>query len=385
MSRIRVCVVTHLFLPHVGGIERVVYEQCKRLLQENYEPVILTSEITGKSVYTVDGLKVYCYPTLKVGFELGIPYSVPKPNSYKLFFEHIKDCDIVHVHGHPYLSSFTAVKAAKKCSIPIVLTQHNTFIEYGSFWDLAESLNDFFVGRNVLKAPDKIIVVSRATLNYVLSLGADPRKVEVLYNGVDLDKFKPAKMSKGDARKSLGIPEDYFVILTVRRLVYKNGIDSLLESARIAVEKNSQLLFLVIGNGPDFEKVNAKIREFRLEKNFRLLGFVPDSYLLHYYNASDVFVLPSKSGEGMPLVLLEAMACGLPVVATNVGGVPEIIDEKCGKIVPPNDAVSLAEALVELSNKNLSPHHERIRKIVEKRHDWNRNVKRLIEIYEELI
>ncbi|MGB9854752.1 MAG: glycosyltransferase family 4 protein [Candidatus Bathyarchaeales archaeon] len=385
MGRIKVCVVTHLFLPHVGGIERVVYEQSKRLLQKNYEPVILTSEIAGKGEYTFDSLKVYCYPTFKVGFESGIPYSIPKPNSYKLFLKNIKNCDIVHVHGHPYLSSFTAVKVAKKFSKPIVLTQHNTFIEYGGFWDLAERLNDFFVGRNVLKAPDKIIVVSKATLNYVLSLGADPRKVEVLYNGVDLDKFKPAKTPKGDARKSLGIPDDYFVILTVRRLVYKNGIDSLLEGARIAVEKNPRLLFLVIGNGPDFEKVNVKIREFGLEKNFRLLGFVPDSYLLHYYEASDVFVLPSKSGEGMPLVLLEAMACGLPIVATKVGGVPEIINEKCGKIVPPNDAQSLAEALVDFSHKNLSSHRERIRKIAEKRHDWNRNVERLIEIYEELI
>lgn len=385
MGRIKVCVVTHLFLPHVGGIERVVYEQSKRLLHENYEPIILTSEISGKSEYTFNGLKVYCYPTLKVGFELGIPYNVPKPNSYKVFLKHIKDCDIVHVHGHPYLSSFTAVKVAEKCSKPIVLTQHNTFIEYGGFWDFAERLNDFLVGRKVLRAADKIIVVSKATSNYVLSLGADPRKVEILHNGVDLDRFKPISFSKMESKKSLGIPEGYFVILTVRRLVYKNGIDSLLESAKIAVKKYPRLLFLVIGDGPDFEKVNAKIREFRLGENFKLLGFVPDSLLLHYYNASDLFVLPSKSGEGLPLVLLEAMACGLPVIATNVGGAPEVIYENCGKIVPANDALSLAEALVEFSRNNISSYCGKTRKLMEQRHDWNLNVKRLIKIYEELI
>ncbi|MGB9959981.1 MAG: glycosyltransferase family 4 protein [Candidatus Bathyarchaeales archaeon] len=385
MGKVKVCVVTHLFLPHVGGIERVVYEQSKRLLRKNFEPIILTSEIAGKGEYTFDGLKVYCYPILKVGFELGIPYNVPTPKSYEVFLKHIRDCDIVHVHGHPYLSSFAAVKIAEKFSKPIVITQHNTFIEYGGFWDIAERLNDFFVGRSILKTPDKIIVVSKATLNYVLSLGADPWKIEVLYNGVDLEKFKPAKTPKREAKKSLGIPEDCFAVLTVRRLVYKNGIDSLLESAKIAVEKNPRLLFLVIGKGPDFEKINAKIREFRLERNFRLLGFVPDHYLLYYYNASDVFVLPSKSGEGLPLVLLEAMACGLPIVATNVGGVPEIINAKCGKVVPPNDAQSLAEALVEFSYANLSPYSEMIRAVAEERHDWNRNVERLIRIYEELI
>lgn len=385
MGRIRVCIVTHLFLPHVGGIERVVYEQSKRLLQKNYEPVILTSAIAGKSEYTFNGLKVYCYPTLKVGFELGIPYSVPKPNSYKVFLKHIKDCDIVHVHGHPYLSSFTAVKVAKKYSKPIVLTQHNTFIEYGGFWDFAEKLNDFLVGRKVLQAADKIIVVSKATSHYVLGLGADPRKVEIIPNGVDLDRFKPIAFSKMESKKRLGIPKDSFVILTVRRLVYKNGIDTLLEGAKIAVKKNPQLLFLVIGNGPDFEKINAKIQEFKLEENFKLLGFVPDPLLLHYYNASDLFVLPSKSGEGLPLVLLEAMACGLPVITTNVGGAPEVIYENCGKIAPSNDALSLAEALVEFSRKNLSSYCRKIRKLMEQRHDWDLNVKKLIKIYEELI
>lgn len=385
MGRIKVCIVTHLFLPHVGGIERVVYEQSKRLLNKNYEPIILTSKIAEKSEYTFNGLKVYCYPILKVGFELGIPYNVPKPNSYKIFWKHIKDCDIVHVHGHPYLSSFTAVKVAKKCSKPIVLTQHNTFIEYGGFWDFAERLNDFLVGRKVLRAADKIIVVSKATSNYVLSLGADPRKVEILHNGVDLDKFKPIAFSKVESKKSLGIPEGAFIILTVRRLVYKNGIDSLLESAKIAVKKNPRLLFLVIGSGPDFEKINAKIREFKLEENFRLLGFIPEHLLPHYYNASDLFVLPSKSGEGLPLVLLEAMACGLPVIATNVGGASEVIYENCGKIVPSNDALSLAEALVEFSRKNISSYCWKIRKLMEQRHDWELNVRRLIKIYEELI
>ncbi|MEM3823676.1 MAG: glycosyltransferase family 4 protein [Candidatus Bathyarchaeia archaeon] len=384
MGGIKVCVVTHLFLPHVGGIERVVYEQSKRLLQKNYAPIIITSEIDGKSEYIFDGLKVYCYPTLKVGFELGIPYNVPKPKSYEVFLKHIKDCDIVHVHGHPYPSSYLAVKLAKKYSKPIVLTQHNTFIKYGGFWDFAEKLNDLLIGRSVLQDSDKILVVSKATLNYILNLGADPRKTEVLYNGVDINRFKPSA-SKKDIKQFLGLSKDSFIVLTVRRLVYKNGIDLLLESARVAVEKNPKLLFLVAGGGPDFERISLKIREFKLEKNFKLLGFVSDELLPLYYNASDVFVLPSKSGEGMPLVLLEAMACGLPIIATNVGGVPEIVNKNCGKIVPSDDATALAEAVLEFSYSDASSIIGEIRKIVEQRYSWEENVERLIEIYEEFI
>ncbi len=385
MNRIRVCIVTHLFLPHVGGVEKVVYEQSVRLPPERFKPIIITSDVAGKSEYTLDRLKVYCYPTIKAGFKLGIPYSIPKPKSYGIFLKHVKNCDIVHVHGHPYPSSCVAVKVAEKFSKPIVLTQHNTFIDYGPFWNIIEKLNDLIIGKMVIQAADKILVVSNATLNYVLSLGAKKQKTEVLYNGVDLERFKPAKRSKLKIRRTIGIPEDSFVLLTVRRLVYKNGVDTLLESAKIAVEKNSHLLFLVIGSGPDHEKISAKIREYRLEKNFRLLGFVPDANLPHYYNAADLFVLPSKSGEGMPLVLLEAMACGLPVVATNVGGVPEIINRDCGKIVPPNDAANLAEALLEFSRSDTSTYSKKAREFVERKFNWNKNVRRLIEIYEELI
>jgi glycosyltransferase involved in cell wall biosynthesis len=384
MKSAKICIVTHLFLPHVGGIERVAYEQSKRLLQRGVKPIILTSNMTGKESYVFDGIEVYCYPVLKISLEQGIPYIIPKANSYKTFLKCIKNSDLVHVHGHPYLSSYLAVKVAKKCSKPLVLTQHNTFIKYGGFWDFAEKLNDLLIGRRVLQDSDKIIVVSKATLNYVLNLGADPQKTEVLYNGVDIDRFKPPA-SKKDAKRTLGFSKDSFIVLTVRRLVYKNGIDLLLESARVAVEKNPKLLFLVVGGGPDFKRVSLKIREFGLENNFKLLGFVSDDLLPLYYNASDVFVLPSKSGEGMPLVLLEAMACGLPIIATNVGGVPEIVDKKCGKIVPSDDATALAEAVLEFSYNNGSIITGEIRRIVEQKYSWETNVKRLTEVYEEFI
>ncbi|MEM2280859.1 MAG: glycosyltransferase family 4 protein [Candidatus Bathyarchaeia archaeon] len=384
MKSAKICIVTHLFLPNVGGIEKVAYEQGKRLLQRGFKVTVLTSDVTGRKGYLYDGIEVHCFPALKIGFGQGIPYIAPKPDGYRIFLKYIKDSDIVHVHGHPYLSSLLAVKVAKKCSKPLVLTQHNTFIKYGGLWDFAERLNDFLVGSRVLRDSDKIITVSKATLNYVLSLGADPSKTDVLYNGVDVNRFKQS-MIKRDAKRLLGFPENSFLVLTVRRLVYKNGIDTLLESAKHAVEKNRDLLFLVIGTGPDFEKICLKIKEFKLEKNFRLLGFIPDSDLPLYYNASDVFVLPSKSGEGLPLVLLEAMACGLPVIATNVGGIPEIVNQNCGKIVPPNDALALAKKVLEFSYGKIPVQSNEIRKMVVEKYSWEANVERLIEIYEEFI
>jgi glycosyltransferase involved in cell wall biosynthesis len=104
-----------------------------------------------------------------------------------------------------------------------------------------------------------------------------------------------------------------------------------------------------------------------------------------YYNAADFFVLPSKSGEGLPLVALEAMACGLPVIATNVGGTSEIVTKDYGKVVPPNTPDSLAEAVLEFSQWELSALKKDLRAMIEQKYGWDKNVKKLAEIYEELI
>ncbi len=385
MVQTKLCVVTHTFLPHVGGIERVVYEQCKRLLQKQFEPMVLTHRNYTARKYVYDGIKVQCYDSLNVGFRLGIPYAIPQVNSFKTFLETVKSNDLIHVHGHPYLSSFLASKIAKRYAKPLVLTQHNTFIEYNNIWDTAEKLNDLAIGKQVLKKADKIIVVSNATKKYVLTLGANPEKVEVLHNGVDLNRFKPLSEVKDKMRKKLGISKDANVVLTVRRIVYKNGIDTLLESAEIAVKRNPKLIFVVVGKGPDSEEVKEKIGQLRMQNNFKLTGFVSDEDLPLYYNVADLFALPSKSGEGLPLVVLEAMSCGLPVIATNVGGTSEVMNEDYGKLVPPNSPDSLAEALVEFSRKDLSVLKKDLRAMMEQQYSWNKNVEKLSEIYEELI
>ncbi len=385
MVQTRLCIVTHTFLPHIGGIERVVYEQSKRLLQNNFEPMVVTNRIDTPKSYVVDGIKVECYGSLNTGFRLGIPYSIPTVTSFKTFLKAVKSSEIVHAHGHPYLTSLIAAKLAKRYSKPFVLTQHNTFIEYDSVFDSIERLNDLAVGKETLKEADKIITVSNATKDYVLSLGAKPEKIKVLHNGVDLVHFRPLTGKREEMRRKLGISQNSIVVLTVRRLVYKNGIDTLIEGANIAVRKNPKITFLVVGKGPDLNSVQTKIRQLGIENNFRLTGFVKDEDLPFYYNAADFFVLPSKSGEGLPLVALEAMACGLPVIATNVGGIREILMEDYGKLVPSNQPESLAKTILEFSNVDWSSRKLELRAIMEEKFSWDKNVETLIGIYEELI
>ncbi len=384
MGQNRLCIVTHTFLPHVGGIEKVVYEQSKRLMHKNFVPKVVTSRIQTAQNYTVEGIKVECYNSMSLGFRLGIPYVFPSVASLGVFTKAVKGSKIVHAHGHPYLSSLLAGKLAKQYGKPFVLTQHNTYIEYNNIFDQVERVNDLTVGKQTLQQADKIIAISNATKNYVLSLGAKPSKVKVIHNGVDLQRFKPMPQVKAQMRQKLGIPQDAKVVLTVRRLVYKNGIDTLIESANLAIRKNHKIVFLVVGKGPDMGNIQQQIKQLGIENNFKLTGFVPDEDLHLYYNTADMFVLPSKSGEGLPLVAQEAMACGLPVVATNVGGISEIMVKKFGKLVPANNSDALADGILEFAEADFAQNGE-LRAVVKEKYGWDSNVEQLVEIYEELI
>ena len=385
MVQTRLCIVTHTFLPHVGGIEKVVNEQSKRLLHKNFEPMIVTNRIGTPQKYRVDGVNVECYESLNTGFRLGIPYSIPTVASFPTFLKAVNSCKIIHAHGHPYLTSLAAGKLAKMYAKPFVLTQHNTFIEYNNMFDEVERLNDLTVGKQNLRDADRIIAVSYATKDYVLSLGAKHKKVKVLHNGVDMVKFRPLAGKRMEMRRKLSIPESAIVVLTVRRLVYKNGVDTLIECANIAVKKNSHIVFLAVGKGPDSESVKLRVAQLGIEDNFKLAGFVSDADLPSYYNAADLFVLPSKSGEGLPLVALEAMACALPVVATDVGGIREVLKEDYGKLVPPNQPERLAEAVLDFAAQDFSKRKLELRAMMEEKFSWDTNVERLIKIYEELI
>ncbi len=385
MAKTRLCIVTHTFLPHVGGIEKVTNEQSKRLLNRNYAPTIVTNRIDTPRRYMVDGVPVDCYESINTGFRLGIPYSIPTVPSFPVFTKNVKAADIVHAHGHPYLTSLIAGKLARFYGKPFILTQHNTFIEYNNIFDQVELMNDLSVGKQNLDDADKIIAISRATKNYVLRLGAKPSKIAVIYNGVDVERFNIIKGKREEMRQKLGIPRDAVVVLTVRRLVYKNGVDTLLDCAKIAVKKNPKIIFVAVGKGPDLDSVRIQVAQLGLSANFRLTGFVSDADLPFYYNLADVFVLPSKSGEGLPLVAMEAMACGLPVVSTDVGGIKEILPNEYGKLVPPNQPEMLSLAVLEFTSQDFSKRKTELHAMVEKRFSWDVNVSRLKELYEELI
>ena len=382
----RICLVTHFFPPHMGGIEKVSYEQSKRLAESGYEIDVLTSKIEGQNRNPEKGIRVFPYSSLKIAERFGVPYPILTVGAFKQFSDLIRKCDIVHAHGHVYMSSCLAGKLAKKYKKPFIVTQHNTWIDYKSGLNVLENVNDELIGKTVLKDADRTLTVSKETLKYVLRLGADKETTSVMYNGVDTNCF--CSIQKNESRKKLDLPEDRKIVFSVRRLVYKNGIDTLIDSAKLAAKDYPDILFVVAGKGPSKGLIEDRIKELGIEKNIKLTGFVLDELLPVYYNAADYFILPSASGEGLPLVLFEAMSCGLPVIATTVGGTPEIVDNmKNGVLVPPRDPEAMAQALADLleNDKLTATIGEKATKKIRESFSWEENVRQLKAVYEEVL
>ena len=138
MVQTRLCIVTNVYFPQVGGIQKVASEQIRQLIHRNYEHFVVRNRIHTPKNYVFDGVRVECHDSLNIGFRLGIPYTIPSAASLKTFLKAAKSSDIIHAQGHPYLTSLIMGKLAKRYSKPFVITQHNTFIDYDNIFNKLE-------------------------------------------------------------------------------------------------------------------------------------------------------------------------------------------------------------------------------------------------------
>jgi glycosyltransferase involved in cell wall biosynthesis len=188
-----------------------------------------------------------------------------------------------------------------------------------------------------------ITAVSQELCNKMVEMGIHAQKVHYIANGIDRKNFHP--LQKSFCRKRLNIVENVKCLLFIGKFRKTKGLDYLIEALDI-LKQQGQLDFntFLIGSGPYDNKLKGKITASGLEKRILLVGNQPHSELRYWLGACDVFCLPSLN-EGMPNVVLEALACGRPVVATKVGAIPILLSDSNGKLVPPAQANSLANAL----------------------------------------
>ncbi len=246
-----------------------------------------------------------------------------------------------------YPDGYAAGLLGKWLKTPITITLRGTEVPQAKKFLLRHLM------LTAIQRASRVFSVSNSLKQHVVSLGADADKINVIGNGVDTDKFNP--MQKYEARRQLNIDHSDIVLISVGGLVERKGFHRMIELLPAILQKYQNLKYLIVG-GPNpegdwSERLRQQVIDLNLESVVRFLGTVPSIELKVPLSASDVFVLPT-SNEGWANVFLEAMACGLPVVTTDVGGNNEVVcSEVLGTIVPFGDAFQLQSAVTAAITK----------------------------------
>lgn len=377
----RICMVTHYCRPHVGGIETISFEEAKRLARQGHQVTLLSSRTAGEPPEEcLEGVRIRRVRAFNLLEQwLGVPYPLFGLGFYQALDEELSAADVCIVHGFAFLSSLLAAWICRRKGISYIVIQHNTFVRYPNpLLNMVQRLNDLIVGRYTLSHAAYVFAVSEQTRQYTASLVR--RKIEVLPNAVDRARFFPSRHVT-PIRRNLGLPENKIIALTVRRLFFKNGLSTLLETARL-LRQDTRLHFVVVGAGPERRPLERYLRKYSLA-NCSIVGFVPDPILPQYYQAADMFIFPSHTGEGSGLVILEAYASGLPVISTSGGGQTEIVrDGDTGFVIAPKSPEQLAERIgYWLKNSNvLFQMNANARRYIEQNQGWGVHISRLERI-----
>lgn len=239
---------------------------------------------------------------------------------------------------HDYKSTFVGALAARASGIPHLAVFHGR-TGCSRRVRMYEKLDTLF-----LKKSDAVVAVSKAVCSSLADLGISRERIHHIPNAVECQEN--AEGEHGSIRREFGIALSTPMIVYAGRLSPEKGLTVLVEAAKVVHAVFPDAVFFLAGDGPERDALVHQIRAKNLEAHCFLPGFRRD--IGAFYRDMNVFVLPSLT-EGMPLAVLEALAYAKPVVATRVGGIPEVLDDGVtGLLVPPQDAARLAQALVVL-------------------------------------
>ncbi|NIZ92272.1 glycosyltransferase family 4 protein [Kineococcus rubinsiae] len=254
------------------------------------------------------------------------------------------DCDVVDVH-FAYLAYLPVVVGALRRK-PLVVHFHGPWAgesqEAGERSGLALRVKRS-LERAVYTRAHRLVVLSEAFAELLVrEYGVDPARVSVVAPGVDLTAFTPGREA---ARRRLGLEAGRRVVFAARRLVPRVGLDVLVE-AWARLPRRPDDLLLLAGEGPELDALTDLVRSLGLEDSVRLLGRIGEAELVDHFRAADLSVMPSRSLEGFGLSAVESLACGTPVVVTDVGGLPSVVRGlDASLVVAPGDADALAARL----------------------------------------
>lgn len=330
----RVCLLGQ-YPPHIGGVSSHTYLLSRELVKRGDQVYVLTYPHTD--VKDIDGVKVETAFAPNIKGLRGLFFFI---SSFFKLTNMVRRFNIELIHAHFLLPpGLIGVCVGSLLGKKTAVTAHGSDLMIQAKNPVLRSLIKF-----VLKKADYVLVVNQTLKDKVLELGINPDKVYITPNAVDVEKFNPKKK---ELPSDMNIIHDKPMILFVGNLVFQKGVKFLLEAKKLM---KSDVKLVVVGDGPLRHELEMKVQDDNIQDVF-FAGARRD--VEQIMPSADIFVLPSIS-EGLPITILEAMASGLPVVATNVGGISEVMNKQVGLMVKASSPTELASAMDKiLENETL--------------------------------
>lgn len=376
--------LTDYFHPHLGGgVEKVVYEISRRLIKLGCDVTVLTFNTdNSRSFEYVEGVKVYRVNPVDLTRSMGVQLTVSPwvPFHLMKILKNEKP-EIINANNRFFFTTMCAVALKNSLKRPLVTTMHLGSMQFEQgLLSLVLKIYEKTISRWIVGKSDRIIAVGNAVREQAIALGASPKKIRVVFNGIDLDEFEPKCRSRVDAKVIRRV-------IYVGRLIFNKGIMNLIDAAQIVLREYPKVEFVIVGTGPLQKEAKTRVRQLDMVHAFKFLGNVRS--VSEILSDCDIFVRPSLT-EATPggLAAIEAMSCGLPVIVTRLSRTDEVVlDGQTGLLVEPGNNNELANYLMLLlRDKQLA---DRLGKnassYIRENFSWDKTAKLTLQVYEECL
>lgn len=375
-----ICVLMSALMPPEEGIGNHVYNTSRKLLERGHTVTVITrGDWRGTTEEELDGIRLF-----RVRFLSTYPFHVHLHGMFvgRLFRQLESEFHVLNPHS-PLVPVLEA-------SVPVVTTVHTPIRVDARYVELVNPLSfaiklqapvSYLLERRLLMMSDLVTTVSRSAADELAEYGLDPREIEAGGTGVDTSLFVPPRDASIDGEGRY--------VLCVGRLSYRKGFFDLVRCAKLVSARCPDVRFLVVGTGPLESNLRKEVAREGLDDVVKLLGHVNHGRrdLIRLYQRATVYLQPSHY-EGMPVTLIEAMACGRPAVATAVSGNVEVVSpQKNGVLVPPKAPEKMAEAVLQLlDDQSLRMDlGKAARRTIEERFTWDAVVDSILKCYEKVL
>lgn len=295
---------------------------------------------------------------------------------YRKMSQLCKDLNVTIWHGHDYKTNALGVLLKRRRRLRLVTTLHG-WVRHTKRTPLY-----YWIDKRSLRYHDHVISVSQDLYDQSLQMGVPRERSSLVSNAIDFRQYERS-ISKTEARASIGIESNALVVGAVGRLSAEKGFGNLIRACAQLVDEGHDLVLVIAGDGDDKAALLELIEKQKNPERFKLLGYVSD--MLSFYQAIDLFALSSLR-EGLPNVVLEAMSSEVPVVATRVAGVPEMITHEESGMLCEATTESLIESIRALCKNEELRHSlaKKAKEIIRSKYDFGVRMKKIEAIYDEV-